>query len=46
MEVYFTTMHTLIAKLMESQAKGKAYLNSSLVIVVEVGYLPVTSQEA
>ncbi len=44
--VYFTTMHTLIAKLKESQAKGKAYLNSSLVIVDEVGYLPVTSQEA
>lgn len=45
-KVYFTTMHTLIAKLKESQAKGKAYLNSSLVIVDEVGYLPVTSQEA
>jgi DNA replication protein DnaC len=39
-------MHTLIAKLKESQAKGKAYLNSSLVIVDEVGYLPVSSQEA
>lgn len=45
-KVYFTTMHTLIAKLKESQSKGKAYLNSSLVIVDEVGYLPVTSQEA
>lgn len=45
-KVYFTTMHTLIAKLKESQAKGKAYLNSSLVIVDEVGYLPVTQQEA
>ncbi len=45
-KVYFTTMHTLINKLKESQAKGKAYLNSSLVIVDEVGYLPVTSQEA
>ena len=44
--VYFTTMHTPIAKLKEGQAKGKAYLNSSLVIVDEVGYLPVTSQEA
>jgi DNA replication protein DnaC len=44
--VYFTTMHTLIAKLKESQAKRKAYFNSSLVIVDEVGYLPVTSQEA
>jgi DNA replication protein DnaC len=45
-KVYFTTMHTLIAKLKESQAKGKAYLNSSLVIVDEVGYLPVNGQEA
>lgn len=45
-KAYFTTMHTLIAKLKESQAKGKAYLNSSLVIVDEVGYFPVTSQEA
>jgi DNA replication protein DnaC len=45
-KVYFTTMNTLIAKLKESQAKGKAYLNSSLVIVDEVGYLPVTGQEA
>ncbi len=45
-KVYFTTMHTLIAKLKESQAKGKAYLNSSLVIVDEVGYLPVNNQEA
>ncbi len=45
-KVYFTTMNTLIAKLKESQSKGKAYLNSSLVIVDEVGYLPVTTQEA
>lgn len=45
-KVYFTTMNTLIAKLKESQSKGKAYLNSSLVIVDEVGYLPVNSQEA
>ena len=44
--VYFTTMHTLIVKLMESQAKGKAYLNSRLVIVDEVGYLPITTQAA
>jgi len=45
-KVYFTTMHTLIAKLKESQIKGKAYLNSSLVIVDEAGYLPVDSKEA
>lgn len=45
-KVYFTTMNTLVSKLKESQSKGKAYLNSSLVIVDEVGYLPVTSQEA
>ena len=45
-KVYFTTMHTLIANLKESQSKGKAFLSSNLVIVDEVGYLPVTSQEA
>ena len=45
-KVYFTTMHTLIGKLKESQSKGKAYLNSSLVVVDEVGYLPVTTHEA
>jgi len=45
-KVYFTTMNTLIGKLKEPQSKGKAYLNSSLVIVDEVGYLPVNSQEA
>jgi DNA replication protein DnaC len=39
-------MNTLIGKLKENQGKGKAYLNSSLVIVDEVGYLPVNSQEA
>lgn len=45
-KVYFTTMNTLISKLKESQSRGKAYLNSSLVIVDEVGYLPVDSREA
>lgn len=45
-KVYFTTMNTLIAKLKENQGKSKPYLNSSLVIVDEVGYLPVNSQEA
>ena len=45
-KVYFTTMNNLIGKLKESQSRGKAYLNSSLVIVDEVGYLPVDSREA
>jgi DNA replication protein DnaC len=45
-KVYFTTMNTLIGKLKESQSKGKAYLSASLVIVDEVGYLPVDSREA
>jgi DNA replication protein DnaC len=45
-KVYFTTMHTLIAKLKETQSKGKAYLSASLVIVDEAGYLPVDSREA
>ena len=45
-KVYFTTMDTLIRKLKESQSKQKAYLTSSLVIVDEVGYLPVNSEEA
>ena len=31
-KVYFTTMNTLISKLKETQSKGKAYLNSSLVL--------------
>ncbi|HOS80866.1 MAG TPA: IS21-like element helper ATPase IstB [Anaerolineae bacterium] len=44
--VCFTTMHTLIGKLKESQSKGKAYLSASLVIVDEAGYLPVESREA
>ncbi len=45
-KVYFTTMSTLIGKLKESQSKRKAYLNSALVIVDEIGYLPVNTQEA
>ena len=45
-KVYFTTMDTLISKLKEQQSKRKAYLTSPLVIVDEVGYLPVDSQEA
>jgi DNA replication protein DnaC len=45
-KVYFMTMDTLMRKLKEPQTRHKAYLTSSLVIVDEVGYLPVDSQEA
>lgn len=45
-KVYFTTMNSLIGKLKEGQSKRKAFLSSSLVIVDEVGYLPVDSHEA
>jgi DNA replication protein DnaC len=45
-KVYFTTMNALIGKLKDSQSRKKSYLNSSLVIVDEVGYLPVDSREA
>ena len=45
-KVYFTTMDTLMRKLNESQSKRKAYLTSSLVVVDEVGYLPVDSKQA
>jgi DNA replication protein DnaC len=39
-------MDTLIKKLKEGATRQKAYLNSSLVVVDEVGYLPVTTEEA
>ena len=45
-KVWFTTMQTLIGKLKEPQTKGKAFLSASLVVVDEVGYLPVDSREA
>lgn len=45
-KVYFTTMDTLMGKLKEKQSRGKAYLTSSLVVVDEVGYLPIDSKEA
>jgi len=45
-KVYFTTMDTLMKKLKEPQSRGKAYLTSALVVVDEVGYLPVDSKEA
>ena len=46
LKVYFTTMQTLIGKLKEPQSRGKAFLAAGLVIVDEVGYLPVDSREA
>ena len=45
-KVYFTTMDILMRKLKESQSRHKAYLTSSLVVVDEVGYLPIDSKEA
>ena len=45
-KVYFTTMDTLMRKLKESQSRHKAYLTSPLVVVDEVGYLPIDSREA
>src|SRR4030042_4603808 len=45
-KVCFTTMDTLISKLKEKQTNKNAYVSASLVIVDEVGYLPVTTQEA
>lgn len=46
LKVYFTTMDMLMRKLKETQSKQKAYLTSSLMVVDEVGYLPIDSQEA
>ena len=45
-KVYFTSMDTLIRKLKEPQSRHKAYLTSSLVVIDEVGYLPIDSKEA
>lgn len=45
-KVYFITMDTLIRKLKEGATRRKAYLNSSLVVVDEIGYLPITTEEA
>jgi DNA replication protein DnaC len=39
-------MDSLIRKLKESQSNHKAYLTSPLVVVDEVGYLPIDSREA
>ena len=45
-KVYFTTMDTLMRKLRQSQSNHKAYLTSPLVVVDEVGYLPIDRSEA
>jgi DNA replication protein DnaC len=45
-KVYFMTMDSLMRRLKEPQTRRKAYLTSSLVVVDEVGYLPIDSQEA
>jgi len=45
-KVYFTTMDALIKKLKEGAARQRPYLSSNLVVVDEVGYLPVSTQEA
>lgn len=47
--IYFTTMAELIGKLKrdaESSAKGRGYARSALVVVDEVGYMPISRQEA
>ncbi|MEN6484315.1 MAG: IS21-like element helper ATPase IstB [Syntrophobacteraceae bacterium] len=45
-KVYFTTMESLITRLKEFRSPRKAYLTSPLVVVDEVGYLPVDTREA
>jgi DNA replication protein DnaC len=45
-KVYFTTMDSLIKKLRENKDRKMAYLTSTLVVVDEVGYLPITTEEA
>jgi DNA replication protein DnaC len=50
MSIYFTTMGDLIAKLRKDHeagklGKGRSYYKSSLVIVDEVGYAPITREE-
>jgi len=45
-KVLYTTMHDLVAKLKESQARTKPYISASLIVVDEVGYLPVNAHEA
>ena len=50
--VYFTTMADLIGKLkkdaerQERRGRGRGYIRSALVVVDEVGYMPINRQEA
>jgi DNA replication protein DnaC len=47
--IYFTTMADLISKLKEdaeSSSRGRSYARSALVVVDEVGYMPISRQEA
>jgi DNA replication protein DnaC len=49
--IYFTTMADLIGKLKKDadshrKGKGRSYYKSGLVVVDEVGYMPVTREEA
>jgi DNA replication protein DnaC len=45
-KVLYTTMNNLVARLKESDARVKPYVTASLVVIDEVGYLPVNSNEA
>ena len=50
MSIYFTNMEDLIKKLKKDQennwsAKGRSYYKSSMVVVDEVGYTPITREE-
>ncbi|MHB8880460.1 MAG: ATP-binding protein [Thermodesulfovibrionales bacterium] len=47
--MYFTTMAELIGKLKqnaESSSRGRSYDRNALVVVDEVGYMPISRQEA
>ena len=49
--IYFTTMADLMTKIrkdaqLERTGKGRSYLKNTLVIVDEVGYMPITRQDA
>ncbi len=49
--IYFTTMANLIGKLKKDadsarKGKGRSYFKSGLVVIDEVGYMPVTREEA
>jgi len=49
--IYFTTMADLMSKLRDDAlsartGKGRSYLKNALVVVDEVGYMPITRQDA